>query len=366
MKFFFAIKTLTASGGAERVFSIITGELVRRGHDVVIVTFDQPGTSSFYSLDSSIRRIELGIGDVTRNAGIIETLCRMRALRAVAKSEAPLIAIGFMHSMFILLALSLLGLGTSVIGSEHIVPEHYRSRPLQFLLFLLASPFLDKITVLSEAILVSYPRLIRRRMVVMPNPIIYPYGKAKPSAKKSRYILLSVGRLDAQKDQAILIHAFSYLADKWPEWNLKIIGEGPLRAELSSKIKEFGLLERVFLPGVTSDIDAEYLGADVFVIPSRYEAFGLVTAEAMSYGLPVVGFADCPGTNELINDSVCGILVVPAKNRAESLALALERLFANPTLRLQMGSAGAVTVERMVSISNIGDRWENLLTNKGT
>lgn len=365
MKLLFAIKTLTATGGAERVFCAIAGELCRRGHDVAVVTFDRPDTPSFYPLDGGIQRLDLGAGDAGRRAHVIETLRRMTALRGVAASERPQVAVGFMHSMFLPLALALVGLGIPVVGSEHIVPDHYRSRPLEIALFRLCVPLLKKVTVLSETIRDRYPRSIRRRMVTIPNPVIPATGQARPGGNKPRHLLLSVGRLDAQKDQATLLRAFSRLAANWPEWDLKILGEGPLRAELTAQVEALSLAERVALPGVTRDIAAEYRGADVFVLPSRYEALGLVTVEAMSYGLPVVGFADCPGTNELIEHERSGFLVAPGDDRAESLARALARLFADAALRLRMGETGERAVARMGSILSVGDRWENLLAAVG-
>ena len=365
MKLLFAIKSLTAIGGAERVFCMITGELSRRGHEVVIVTFDPPGTPSFYPIAKSIRRLDLGIGDARHHARVIETLRRLMALRRLAITEQPQVTVGFMHSMFVLIALAYAGLGIPVIGSEHIVPEHYDSHPLEFALIFFTAPLLCNITVLSEVIRDRYPLLIRRRMMVMPNPVIPAAGSANLADDKRYYVLLTVGRLDPQKDQATLIRAFASLATKWPEWRLKIFGEGSLRVELVAMIESLGLVDRIAMPGVTPDIAAEYRGADVFVLPSRYEALGLVTAEAMSYGLPVVGFADCPGTNELIENEKCGLLIEPGTNRSESLARGLERLFADPQLRMRMGEEGAHVVTRIASITSVGDRWERILDAAG-
>ena len=365
MKILFAIKSLAVTGGAERVFCSVGRELAWRGHEIILATFDIPGTPSFYSLDGVIRRFDLGVGGAGHRVRVIETLRRMMALRRVAESERPQVAVGFMHSMFVPLSLALVGMGIPVVGSEHIVPEHYSSRPLEFALFLLSSPMLRKVTVLSETIRDQYPRLIRRRMVAMANPVIPASGRAKPADEKPRYILLSVGRLDAQKDQATLIHAFASLSAKWPNWQLKIFGEGPLRGKLSALVESLGMADRVTLPGITRDIAAEYRGADVFVLPSRYEAFGLVTAEAMSYGLPVVGFADCLGTNELIEDGSSGLLVTPGDDRAKSLAQALGSLFANRPLRLRMGEAGLSAVKKMRSIASVGKSWECLLSAAG-
>jgi len=365
MKLLFAIKTLAAAGGAERVFCSVGRELARRGHEVIVATFDTPGTPSFYSLDGGMRRFDIGVGGAGHRARVIETLRRMMALRRVAESERPQVAVGFMHSMFVPLSLALVGMDIPVVGSEHIVPEHYGSRPLELAAFLLSAPMLRKVTVLSERIRGRYPLLIRRRMVAMANPVITASGRAKPGDEKPHYILLSIGRLDAQKDQATLIHAFASLADKWPDWQLKILGEGPLRCKLSKLVESLGMADRVTLPGVTPDIGAEYRRADVFVLPSRYEAFGLVTAEAMSYGLPVVGFADCSGTNELIEDGRSGLLVTPGDDRARSLAQALGSLFANRAMRQRMGETGLYAVNRMGSIASVGKSWECLLAATG-
>ncbi len=362
MKLVFCIKQLHgAVGGAERVLCTLCCELAARGHQVTVVSFDPPGSLPFYPLDVRVRQVTLAIGDASRSAGLGETLRRMSSLRSLLSSERPDVAIGFMHSMFVPLALALMRLGIPVVGSEHIVPEHYRSRPLELLLFVLTAPLLRKVTVLSDTIRVRYPRPIRRRMVVMPNPVISAPAEVKEAEGKTCYTLLSVGRLDPQKDQVTLLRAFARLCARYPEWKLKIVGEGPLRDELSSQVEALGLADRVALPGVTQDIAAEYRAADVFVLPSLYEAFGLVTVEAMSFGLPVVGFADCPGTNELIEDGVSGYLVVPGEDRAESLARALEHLLADPARRQRMGEAGTRAVAGMASLASVGDRWEQLL-----
>ncbi len=366
MKLLFCIKQLhNAVGGAERVLCTVCSELAARGHEVTVVSFDPPGSLPFYPLDARVRRATLAIGDATRSAGVGETLRRMAFLRRLVLAERPEVAIGFMHSMFVPLAFALIGLGIPVVGSEHIVPEHYRSRPLELALFMLSAPLLGKVTVLSETIRDRYPRSIRRRMVAIPNPVIPATCQVGPTGDKPRHTLLSVGRLDAQKDQATLLRAFSRIFALYPEWDLKIVGEGPLRERLFAQVEELGLVDRVALPGVTHDIAAEYLGADVFVLPSRYEALGLVTVEAMSYGLPVVGFADCPGTNELIEDGISGFLVVPGEDRAESLARALAQLFADPALRQRLGEAGARTAARMASLTSVGDRWAKLLASVG-
>lgn len=362
MKLIFAIKRLASSvGGAERVLCTVCSALAARGHEVVIVTFDPRGGAPFYPLDDRVRRLDLSIGDSSQPAAMLDTLRRMQALRRTVLAERPDVAVGFMHSMFVPLAFALVGTAIPVLGSEHIVPEHYRSRPLQYILLIAAAPLLAKVTVLSEVILSRYPRLIRERMVTMPNPVETVSIVAEVGSMKKSFILLSVGRLDPQKDHATLLRAFAQIAPTFPEWHLRIIGEGSLRDKLEHLMESLDLQEKVTMPGVTAAIDEEYRAAEAFVIPSRYEAFGLVTAEAMSHGLPVVGFADCPGTNELINDDRTGLLVIPGIDRAHSLARTLSGLMADPDLRRRLGNAGRQAIDERFSLRHVCDLWEGLL-----
>jgi glycosyltransferase involved in cell wall biosynthesis len=362
MKLLFAIKHLASSvGGAERVLCTICSELAKRGHEVSIVTFDQPGGKPFYELDNRVKLIDLAIGNTARPASIFETVKRMKAFRHIATTEQTDVAVGFMHSIFIPMAFALAGTGISTLGSEHIVPEHYRTRRLQFFLLVIAARLMKKITVLSEAIRSSYPASVKAKMVVMHNPIEKPIMQTDKVLSKSNRTLLNVGRLDKQKDHATLIQAFSKIAPDFPNWQLKIVGDGPLRKVLEELIEALDLQDRVALPGVTEAIDTEYASADIFVISSTYEAFGLATAEAMSHGLPTVGFADCSGTNELIENNVSGVLVEPKDGRIEDLAVALSDLIKNSALQENLGKAGQEQIKRYLSKEQICDQWEALL-----
>ena len=361
MKLLFAIKQLSnAPGGAERVLCTVCSSLAAKGHDVSIVSFDSPGGRPFYELHASVKRIHLDIGLSHKPAGFIETLKRMKALRRKILLEKPDIAVGFMHSMFIPLALSLVGTGIPSVGSEHIVSEHYKTRRLEFFFYSRHQIF-KKITVLSAEIRSAYPSSVRVKMQVVPNPVCTPLIESNKLISGYNRVLLNVGRLENQKDQATLIKAFAKIESEFPDWKLKIIGNGPLKNSLQRLVQDLGLSEKVSLPGVTSDINSEYIAADIFVTSSLYEAFGLATAEAMSFSLPVVGFADCPGTNELVEHNLTGILVNPKKDRAGELAAALHNLIGNPVLQNKLGVAAKESIERNFSSDQVCLQWEKLL-----
>lgn len=362
MKLLFVIKALdSAIGGAERVLCDICTELTDRNHEVFVATFDNNGGKPFYFLGDKVNVIRLGIGDSSQKAGFFDTLKRCKALRKLSLEIKPDVAIGFMHSVFVPLAFSLIGSGIPVVASEHIVPEHYKNRPVEFFLFQLAAFSFSRITVISEVIRNQYPIRLQKLMVPMPNPVMAAVDFEGFDKCQEHQVLLNVGRLDPQKDHETLINAFSLVSNKFPDWKLKIFGAGPLLNNLENQIESLNLQERVQLAGTTDKISEEYIKSDIFVISSRYESFGLVTAEAMSYGLPVAGFADCPGTNELIIDGCNGFLVDPTEKRYEALAKALDKLMGNKDLRNKMGVAGKKSIGKDHSIESVASRWEKLL-----
>ncbi|HWT11302.1 MAG TPA: glycosyltransferase family 4 protein [Allosphingosinicella sp.] len=363
MRLLFAIKTLALpGGGTERVLADLTSALARRGHEMTVLSFDRPGQEPFYTLDPAVQRLSLGIGDVGRGTRPGEAIGRVRALRRLVTEVRPDVAVGFMHSAYLPLGLGLMRTPIPVVASEHIAYDHYRTRPLQAALLRMTPAVAKVITVISPAIRDGFPASLRRRMAVVPNPVSAhdrrraDVGGEGPAPKT----LLAVGRLEEQKDHMTLIGAFARLAERFPDWRLRIVGEGSLRQSLEAQVARLGLGERVSLPGATARIDDEYVAAQLFAMPSSYESFGLTTAEALSHGLPVVGFADCPGTNELVRHGFNGALVSGA-DREAALAQGLAPLMASAELRQRLAAAGPDSIEGFAP-ERIVDVWEALLS----
>ncbi len=363
MNTLFAIKALNnPGGGAERVLADVASGLAARGHRVGILSFDAPGGRSFYNLDGRITRLEVPVGSPDRPSTLWETLRRVAALRSRVLSARPDIVIGFMHSMYIPMGVALVGTGIPLLASEHIVPEHFTSKPLERIALRFTPWLADKIAVVSEQAKAAYMLGLRRAMVVISNPVsVAAYGRADVlGGKKARKVLLTVGRLTNQKDHATLIDAMALIAGQVPDWELRIVGDGELRPRLEAQIAALGLDGRVRLPGSTRDIASEYLAAQLFVLPSRYESFGLVTVEALTHGLPVVGFADCAGTNQLIQPGVNGVLV-SGEDRARALAEALAALMTDGQRRLALAQGAKTVMPVHFSLDAVLDRWETVL-----
>ena len=172
MKLLFCIKALNnAGGGAERVLATVASGLVQRGHPVAVLTFDPPGGQPYYPLDRDIQRIDLGLGATTEPSNVPLTLRRMLLIRSSVRTYSPEAVVAFMHSMFIPLGMAVVGLRVPLIASEHTSYQHYADRRLQRFLLRLVPQLADLITCVSEQVRQTYPYFLRRRMIIVPNPV---------------------------------------------------------------------------------------------------------------------------------------------------------------------------------------------------
>lgn len=362
MRLLFAIKGLhRAAGGAERVVCDVCSYLAdHSGHEVFLLSLDAPGAEPFYPLSPRVRLLQLGLGDPAAPTSLSQLYKRVIALRRVIKAEVPDVAVGFMHSMFVPMAFALAGTSIPVVASEHIVMSHYRNRRAEFALFMAAVPFIDRITVLSASVAQNYPNWIQRKMVPVTNPVSPAFQQhQKHDADMDSYRILSIGRLAEQKDHVTLLRAFALLAQEFPDWTLRILGEGALRPLLESEVRRLSLEGRVTLPGVVTDVGKEMTEASFFALASRYESFGLVFAEAMACGKASVAFADCQGANEVIEHGKTGILVSGAQ-REDAYAQGLRRLMANRDERERMGNLAKRRVFERFAIDLVCAQWEEV------
>jgi glycosyltransferase involved in cell wall biosynthesis len=363
MKILFAIKGLhQAAGGAERVICDVSSYLADRcGHSVSLLTFDLPGATPFYPISPAVRLIPLGIGDTRTSTSLSAFVQRTVTLRRIVPLQAPDVVVAFMHSTFVPMAFALAGTGTPLVASEHIIMDHYHTRRLQFALFAAAVPFIRNITVLSDSIAHQYPIWIRRKMVTVTNPISPIFQReVKSSQHKDPCRILTIGRFSERKGHPTLLAAFASLADEFPGWSLRFLGDGVLRPVLQREVERLGLQDRVSMPGIVSEIAQEMADASFFALASKYESFGLVFAEAMACGKASVAFADCQGANTVIDDGETGRLV-KGSDRVESLADGLRRLMINEEERRNMGKLARERVFQRFSIDRACNRWEDVL-----
>ncbi len=201
------------------------------------------------------------------------------------------------------------------------------------------------------------------KIVWLPNGV-----ETDSIATKSSYALhqparlIFVGRLHAQKGLDVLLTAFQQLLRQHPthEARLQLVGEGPLRGDLTRLAEQLGIARHVHFVGQTDQVLERLQQADIFVLPSRAEGMSNALLEAMVCGLPVV-VSDIPGNIDIVAHEHDGLLF--AVNDSNSLVQALASLLDQPVLRERLGQAARQTVERRYSLNYVADRYIALYHN---
>ena len=194
-------------------------------------------------------------------------------------------------------------------------------------------------------LILSSPRQIK----VIPNG--FDEKRFKPIAHENAVTqLITVCRLVPAKGLDVLLHACAELKQKGHPFVLHIIGDGPIREELEALAVELDLYDDIIFYGYMLHPEEFMPFFDVFVLPSRAEAFGSVFAEAALCWLALVG-TNVGGIAEQIDDGVNGLLVPPEDPQA--LADALEKVVTDPTYRYNLARAGWDKAKKVYSLQRV-------------
>ncbi len=218
---------------------------------------------------------------------------------------------------------------------------------------------LDAVVTTTEADAEVYRRRMTLpgvRVAAVPNIVPAPEGITRDGTTK---VVAAAGRLVPGKRFDLLIEAFSAVASKEPDWQLRIYGGGPQRDHLQDLVDGLGLSGHIRLMGPRTPMEAEFAKAATVVSASDAESFGMTLVEAMRCGVPVIS-TDCPlGPAEIITEGVDGRLVPVGDSR--SLAEAMLDLITDEPLRRAMGGAALANSHRY-DAEPIVDRYESLFT----
>ena len=187
--------------------------------------------------------------------------------------------------------------------------------------------------------------------IVIYNPLTLVPAEASLGTSKR---FLAVGRFSHKhKGFDLLIKAFSIFTKNNKDWNLDIVGEGPEEELYKELIKENKMEERIIIHPFTNIIQTYYSNAQIYVLSSRWEGFGLVLVEAMAHGLPVIS-SDLPTSKEIMGDF--GMYF--ENGNIEDLAQKLEEA---THIDWQAKSKEALAIAQRFDIENIIKQWKELI-----
>ncbi|TDO72797.1 glycosyltransferase involved in cell wall biosynthesis [Flavobacterium chryseum] len=218
---------------------------------------------------------------------------------------------------------------------------------------------LSAIQVLFDSYKNYLPNTFKGKSYTIPNPVfqIDDSEIVNHYKEKERFKILNVASLVTScKQQDVAIRVFSKIVDKYPTWDLHFWGIGDDLEALQNQVKQLKLEDRVFFNGFTKKPIDKMKESDVFIFPSKYEGFPLALTEAMSVGLPSIGFQTCSGVNELIENNVNGFLV----NNERELQESLENLIVSKDLRKQIG-ANAHQMIKKFNENNVSGKWIDVI-----
>ena len=388
-------------GGAERVICNLAEYFYGEGYRVTMVT--KVRDEKEYELNPGIKRIIADITPEEETASRIHNLfARIAKLKRIWKEVKPDVIVSFIRKNNLMAIASAAPLGIPVIVSVRSAPERelkgFGFKTISFLLFRQAAG----VVLQTREAYDFFPGYIRAKAVVLPNSINPVFLKEseklalernndingvsnekpekvaventniiceEPMIIDSRVVfskrekkIITVGRIDDNKNQRMLVEAYAKIADHYPDWSLELIGDGSGRQALEEYVSTLPCKDRISFTGAVDDVAKRMSEASIFVLPSKIEGMPNALIEAMVMGMACIS-TDCPcgGPRDLIAADESNGILVPVDN-VDAMAMALKRLITNDPLRQSMGD-NARKIIATLHPDTVNKQWKNYIEN---
>jgi GalNAc-alpha-(1->4)-GalNAc-alpha-(1->3)-diNAcBac-PP-undecaprenol alpha-1,4-N-acetyl-D-galactosaminyltransferase len=347
-------------GGAERVMSILANYWASQGWDLTLIMLVAPNKPPFYQLDLNIKLKFLGVDDKSTNMldAIQNVGRRVTMLRSEIIASQPDVVISFMNAVNVYNILACWNLNIPTIVCEHTYPGASDANKIWQFIMKRSYRYADLVTVLTQNAVPFYPVAQGYRTIVMPNPVLTPSAVVATERLLPAPSLIAIGRLAPCKGFDLLLRAFHQIHHQYPDWQLTILGEGPMRSELEDLRAQLQLTDRVHFPGLVTNVRDYLHQADLFVLSSRIEGFPMALCEAMACGLPVIATNCLSGPSDIITDGVDGVLVTTED--VPALASGLAALMSDPTKRQQLAHNAPNVLDRF-GLEQVMGMWQDAI-----
>lgn len=358
MKIDFIISALNG-GGAERVLTILANNFSKhKDYNITVITlFD---TESKYELDINVQKRVLD----KNKKGVGHTIGSIISLLKYYKKEEnrPDIIISFLTLTNFIAILVAKFYSIKIIAQEH--THHLRHMEGRKRLTNITKKYVyksaDSVTVLTKFD-VDYYKSYGIKVLVMPNPCSFEAITNYSSDREK--VILAVGGLDRfhLKGFDNLINLIAPVLNKYPDWQLKILGSGELGLKHLKKIaKQNNILDKIIFTGFVQNVSEVMKKSSIFVLSSRNEGLPMVLIEAMSQGMACIAYDCKTGPSDIIENNVNGLLI--ADQNMHEMQNNLIELIRNEGLRKRISIEGIKSLDKY-DISQITKRYEALFSN---
>lgn len=334
-------------GGIERALSTLSSHFVERGHKVVYIACR--AGKHFYELNPQvIFREPSFVHTASSRLKLLNYYKTIRFVRKQLKEFKPDTILSFGDIINPLALLANRGLNYPIYISDRISPKQYLGR---FKNFMKQITYRKATGIIAQSSFAAeYKRQVFGNNInlrVIPNSL----RKIDSYDVEKKNWVIGIGRLSPEKGYDRLIEAFAKI-EGHDEWNLVLVGDGPVREQLEQQAKTLGIENRVEFLGMRKDIDHLLSESKIYVIPSRCEGFPNALCEAMASPLPCIAFDSIAA--DLIDNHVNGVIVTDGD--IQGLADEMIALMDNEKIR-EKYAAEAIHIRERLDPEKIGDEF---------
>lgn len=295
MKIMFYISTIR-EGGAARVMTNLANHFSETDNVSLVTNFS---AETEYSLNAKVKRYSIEKSENKANF-LKKNVSRVTNLIKIVKAEKPDLIVSFMHQNDGRALLAARLTGTKVLMSVRNDPNKLFKTKLKKVIAQTIYGLSDGVVFQTPDAQAWFSKRVQDKSQIIFNPVNPIFYQVERNPQPG--LIVTCGRLVQFKRHDLLIDAFAEVHKQKPATELRIYGEGPLRAELQDRIERLGLADCAHLMGATNNVVGVLSTADLFVLSSDYEGMPNALMEAMAAGVPCVA-TDCPcgGPKELMN-----------------------------------------------------------------
>lgn len=340
-------------GGAERVISILANLWCDMGHDVSIF-ITSSNKSSVYKLNEKVN-VEYYDHYIENGVSHFKLIS---SIRKFVDKEKPDCVLSFMNDVCAYTIISLMGKNLPIIYSERNDPSKTNQRKIDKIFRKIVEFGATHIVFQTEGAKQCYSKKVQRKSSIILNPVELNRIPNRKKEDINYSEIVTVARLEPQKNQELLIDAFNLVSKKHQDVVLKIYGEGSLKNKLQRKIDELGLKDRVFLMGAKQDVLEWIKESYCFVLTSDFEGLPNSLIEAMSMGIPCISTDCSPGGARQLLGNDRG-LIVPCGDK-ERLAEAINMYLEQRDIAIKFGEE-AYKIRDEIESHTVAKEWINLV-----